>query len=548
MAMFSRRAAADFLTSLVRNQRFRFWRDTRAAATALMGVAVVVMSVGAGAYISDHLWIFDQRDKLKSATDAASVAAMVEMNNILLDTPDIEDQELHTVVEDVARRFVTANFADLPPDRYAQAVDSLQLQVTVNREESALSVQAEADLGGYLFSSRLPLLSGVTPVSSVGVGSGAQQALAPTHVVLAIDTSRSMQQDLNGDDPGPGEFSKGELTRKAAMAMVDFLNPNAHNQIAVGLVPWDALVKLNNNLQQAWNDEGWAEYPQSRRYGAAYVCRPISNCRRTAVRNEDLPANPPDWAGCLNEQRVDVNGHAARPPDEDLLDHPSTMPFAEGIYTAALGYAYKCQRRRPPHDFGVQYCYGSTQGAVEGTSRQGAQSLCKTNFMRPLSSDATTIKGYIDRLSFEGPRTYSALGVLWAQRMLMHQWADVWDGDVDPVDPSQDGHVRRVIVLFTDGTDTQCGPFTFHRNCTYWDVGLRRSVACEAAKAAGTEIFVVAAMRNMSSAIGRELRDCSSSDPDSDVQYTFKNIRTDDDIAKAFATIGLQLKTLRRTY
>ena len=104
MAMFSRRFAADFLTSLVKNRRFRFWRDTSAAATTLMGVAVVIMSVGAGAFITDHLWVVDQRDKLKSATDAASVAAMVEMNTILLDTPDIEEQELHTVVEDVARR------------------------------------------------------------------------------------------------------------------------------------------------------------------------------------------------------------------------------------------------------------------------------------------------------------------------------------------------------------------------------------------------------------------------------------------------------------
>ena len=92
MAWFSRRSAADFLTSLAKNRRFRFCHDTSAAATALMGVAVVVMSVGAGAFITDHLWVVDQRDRLKSATDAASIAAMVEMNSILLDTPDIEDQ------------------------------------------------------------------------------------------------------------------------------------------------------------------------------------------------------------------------------------------------------------------------------------------------------------------------------------------------------------------------------------------------------------------------------------------------------------------------
>ena len=428
-------------------------------------------------------------------------------------------------------------------------MDSLQLQVTVDRQESALSVQAEADLGGFLFSSMLPLLSGVTPVSSVGVGSGAQQALAPTQVVLAIDTSTSMQKNLSGNDPGPGEFSKGELTKDAAKALVEFLNPNAHNQIAVGVVPWDILVKLEWGERRVWNDEGWAEYPQSRRYGAAYSCRPISNCRGTAVRNEDLPDTPPNWSGCLNEQRVDVDGHAARPPDEDLLDHPSTMPFAEGIYTASFGWAYNCQQRHTaPGNFGTQYCYRRGQDPHPSIASRAAQYFCSVSPMRPLSSDKSAIRSHINQLNFEGRLTYSALGVLWAQRMLMHQWADVWDGDVDPIDPSQDGYVRRVIVLFTDGNDTHCGPFEFHRNCTYWDVGLARSVACETAKAEGTEIFVVAAVRNMNNAIGRELRDCSSHDPDSDVQYTFLNIRTDDDIAEAFATIGLQLKTLRRTY
>ena len=548
MAMFSRRSAADFLTSLAKNRLFRFWRDTGAAATALMGVAVVVMSVGAGAYISDHLWIFDQRDKLKSATDAASVAAMVEMNDILLGNPSIEDQELQTVVEDVARRFVTANLADLPPDRYAQAVDSLQLQVTLDRQDSGLSVQAEADLGGFLFSSMLPLLSGVMPVSSVGVSSGAQQALAPTQVVLAIDTSRSMSKDFNGNDPRPGESSKGDLTKEAAQALVDFLNPNAHNQVAIGVVPWDALVKLDSGAQQVWNDEGWAEYPRSRRYGAAYMCSPISNCRGTAVRNEQLRLSPPSWRGCLEEHRVSESGHAERPPDEDLLEHPSTMPFAEEIYSASYGYSYICQRHPSPGDFGAQYCYYRRPGAHQYTALTGPQYFCKASPMRPLSSDATAIKSHIDRLAFEGPLTYSALGVLWAQRMLMHQWADVWDGDVDPIDPSTEGYVRRVIVLFTDGIDTRCGPFTFHRNCTFWDVGLARSVACSAAKAEGTEIFVVAAIRGMNNAIGRELRDCSSHDDDSDVQYTFLNIRTEDQIAEAFATIGLQLKTLRRIH
>ena len=222
MAMFSRRSAADFLTSLAKNQGFRFWRDTRAAATALMGVAVVIMSVGAGAFISDHLWVVDQRDKLKSATDAASVAAMVEMNDILLTTPDIGDSDLHAAVEAVARRYVIANLGDLPPDRYAQAVESLQLEVTVSIGKY-VGAHLQADSGP----GRVPLRVHDSAAERSDAAlrrwvsvQPSNRRWTPTHIVLAIDTSKSMtERPAMETITGPGEASKGELTRDAAQGV-----------------------------------------------------------------------------------------------------------------------------------------------------------------------------------------------------------------------------------------------------------------------------------------------------------------------------------------
>ena len=71
-----------------------FLRDTRGGATALAAAAVTVMTVGAGALITDHLWLVDQRDTLKTATDAAAVAATLEMNHLMDTQPGISDTAL----------------------------------------------------------------------------------------------------------------------------------------------------------------------------------------------------------------------------------------------------------------------------------------------------------------------------------------------------------------------------------------------------------------------------------------------------------------------
>ena len=68
----------------------RFLHDTRAGATALVAAVVTVMSVGATALIADHAWLVDQRDVLKTATDAGSVATTLEMIRQLALQPNIQ--------------------------------------------------------------------------------------------------------------------------------------------------------------------------------------------------------------------------------------------------------------------------------------------------------------------------------------------------------------------------------------------------------------------------------------------------------------------------
>ena len=61
----------------------RFLRNTRAGATAIAAAAATIMAVGGAALITDHVWLVDQRDVLKSAAPAASVATTHEMSRRL---------------------------------------------------------------------------------------------------------------------------------------------------------------------------------------------------------------------------------------------------------------------------------------------------------------------------------------------------------------------------------------------------------------------------------------------------------------------------------
>ena len=60
-----------------------FLRDIRGGATAIVAAAVTVLTLGGTALLGDHLWLIDQRDTLNSASEAATVAATLEIDRQL---------------------------------------------------------------------------------------------------------------------------------------------------------------------------------------------------------------------------------------------------------------------------------------------------------------------------------------------------------------------------------------------------------------------------------------------------------------------------------
>ena len=250
----------------------RFVRDTRAGATAIAATAITVMTIGAIAFIVDHLWLVNQRDMLKSASDAAAVASTIEMTRQLTRDPDLSDQDFEAALEGVARRYMLLNFhGNLPPGRFETARDTLVIEIAVDRGLGTVDVMSRADLGGTFFARHLPLLGNYTGPERLAAEAGAECATNVVEVVLAIDVTHSMHNHF-------GDGRRLDVAVDAARALIDVLHAGCEDlAVAIGLVPWDRTVRVAE--PDTWARRGWA----------------------------DLGRFPPGraWAGCLGDRTLD---------------------------------------------------------------------------------------------------------------------------------------------------------------------------------------------------------------------------------------------------
>ena len=535
-----------------------FLRDTRGGATALAAAAVTVMTVGGAALITDHLWLVDQRDTLKTATDAAAVAATLEMSRLMDTQPGISDTALETELMRVARRYVELNLQHLSQDRLIRAQSTLVVEVISHRGQRTVDVSAQADLGGTLLSRHMPLLGKVTGPPVMRVEAGVESITNAIEVVLALDISGSMTSCLedNATRCATGD-TRMSIVKAAAANLVEVLNPNADNQVAIGVVPWHATVRLDQATSERWERNGWARYPQSRHYAATYSCgyRMGPDRCNSPAEDQALPPTPPEsWNGCLDEHRLDAAGtHAAWPASDTVLDPPSQRPFAQAFYPAPYGAAYECMTYPAPTQFRFQLCYGDVSdwpAESRPPKIQPAQYACEGSEppLLPLTADRAAIDAAIDAIEPVGMLTYSALGVMWSQRLLEHRWRSVWG---ESAHPASNPDTRKALVLLTDGDDSYCDLGNQQkRSCSSSTVGMDRTEACALAKAAGIEIFVVAAMDPVlvSEHLGETLRACSSEADNPDGSYVFLNNSTPENLNAAFADIATQLSVVRRVY
>ena len=536
-----------------------FARSQRGAASLVATLAVSVIAFFGLALIGDHVVLLDQRDALKRAVDSAGAAATAELRRHASKT----DAEIETMAGEVARRYILLNLSYLSAAHRERVAASLDVVARYDASTRTMRLDVRADLGGLFFTPLMPYLSGVDPNVLAGVtfSSAAELMVKPLEVVLAFDVSLSMLGVLAGGSTLPVADRRIEIVRRSAARLVALLKDSDPPKVAVGLVPWSDHVRLSPAARTFWAhpSQGWARYPASRRYAAAYQCRPPASCVAPS-REQTIASVAPLWDGCLDEDRVPLAGTQAVPGDPSgsgFHDVPGAVPFAQRIYPAMYGHAYDCESGgtpwTPPADFYLQHCWAGA-GGVGRLDAGSAQPHCAASqVLLPLTVDRVAIDSAIAALAPAafGPKTWSAIGVAWAHRMLRPAWRDVWGAPVHPVDPAvpEDRDVRKVIVLLTDGEDTYCSAYSrVDPACAFSDNAYSVLDACRIARDDGVEIFVVAAMAPalVSSSRADVLRACSSAADDPDGEYVFLDNSDPVALERAFENIAEQLVQVRR--
>ena len=253
-----------------------FVRCRRAAATAIGAAVMSLMSIGGFALTSDHIHLVYQRDILKAATDAASIATSRHWQQELGHLTD--DDQIKAILRPMAERYILAN---IPESRRGDAAATLNTELVLHHGAGMVDVGATADLsGGVIFTSwmidedtaeKLKITQVETRTERIEQAGGG----GITEVVLAVDNTGSMGQILDGTDYGLAcEESKrnGEDCENSRLMIVKQASKNlvralraAGGTVAVGIVPWNVQVKLDNATRQIWEDNGGATY-QTRRY------------------------------------------------------------------------------------------------------------------------------------------------------------------------------------------------------------------------------------------------------------------------------------------
>ena len=319
----------------------------------MAAVAVTVMTVGATALVTDHAWLVDQRDVLKTATDAAAVATTLELSRQLDLQPGISDADLAAILEPIARRYILLNLVHLDADRYARAEQSLVVQVIPDRRQRTVDVAAEAELGGVFLSRLLPFMADSLVAERMRAESIVETFINPIEVVLAIDISDSMKKAVDSDRQPPRGSdtpTRMAVVKMAAANLVAVLAPDDENRIAIGVVPWANVVRLDEQTRDRWERNGWARYPTRRVYGVPYRCKPNRTCPDPPPVTQDVAASPPEaWLGCLDEHRMGSLGTlASLPAAAELLWPPVQSAFAQNYFAAHHSYAYVVYRHSSP--------------------------------------------------------------------------------------------------------------------------------------------------------------------------------------------------------
>ena len=204
---------------------------------AITSVVLTVMMFLAGGLITEHNRFVDNRDTLKSASDAAVVAATQHLHRL---PTSMSDSDVETALEDTARRYaflvVEANSSD------PVAPSDMDINLRVDRAAGVVGVDVAAKMRGVLYKQ----LVSAQGEKKMAVRSGAEQEVeaeeevTPSWLVLALDYSGSMHSTIDG-------HRRIDVVRNAAKTMVDELMVTTH--MSMGVIPWAEHVCVDDECR-----------------------------------------------------------------------------------------------------------------------------------------------------------------------------------------------------------------------------------------------------------------------------------------------------------
>ena len=119
----------------------------------------------------------------------------------------------------------------------------------------------------------LPLLGRYAGPEAVAVDGGVERIVAPLEVVLAIDMSGSMFAPFETG----GTKKRIAVVKEAASALVALIEPDEQERIAVGIVPWNAGVRLDAAMRKSWVTDRYAKRATRRTYPVPLAPRGVDS-------------------------------------------------------------------------------------------------------------------------------------------------------------------------------------------------------------------------------------------------------------------------------
>lgn len=385
----------------------------RRAAVGVSSVLIAMMCLAGTAMVADHVLLFHQRNVLRSAADAASLAATQEMATL---DASLTDAQVATALDPLVRRYILAN---LPGAVRESAKDSLEVTLTPDRVAGVVGVAVDAELGGAMAGRHLwgPV------VSKTRASSGAERVLAPVDLVLAIDVTGSMKNSIihgRGWIGIPDAERRINVVRAAAQTLLTALydqQGGATGHVSVGLVPYTTTVNIGATRQTWVSDLGQG--------------------------HKVIPAGFGAWRGCVE--------HRTNTGDLDLsLDTPADEQFTSWFYPSSRDYRPAARAALAARVGGWLPGDNDWDAAHPHTSYFNSPHFgCPRNEIVPLTADKATVDQAIADLEpWNGGGTMTHVGMVWGRRLLASGWRGTW-GLSDAEEPGK----TKVLVLLTDGVN-----------------------------------------------------------------------------------------------